>query len=179
MCMMPLQELKKTKDNGGKLWTEDMKLGSSSPLANTFKYHVPKEPENFKFILLFLGVWKVYFSWYNIELSLSDSSLPWFKISNNPIMNIYFYSKCRVWMEPILRKQKESEVAQSCPTLCHPVDCSPPGSSIHGVFQARILEWVSISLSRGSSQPRDWTQVFRLAGRRFNLWDTREARTYL
>ena len=47
------------------------------------------------------------------------------------------------------------EVAQSCPTLCDPIDCSPPGSSVHGIFQARVLEWVAISFSRGSSQPRD------------------------
>ena len=51
----------------------------------------------------------------------------------------------------------ESKVAQSCPTLCDPMDCSPPGSSVHGVFQARILEWVAISFSRGSSQPRSPT----------------------
>ena len=42
-------------------------------------------------------------------------------------------------------------VAQSCPTLCDPMDCSPPGSSVHGILQARILEWVAISFSRGSS----------------------------
>ena len=48
---------------------------------------------------------------------------------------------------------------ESCPTLCNPVDCSPPRSSVHGIFQARVLEWVSISFSRGSSQPRDRTQV--------------------
>ena len=71
-------------------------------------------------------------------------------------------------------KVKESEVAQSCPTLCDPVECSPPGSSVHGTLQARILEWVAISFSRGSSQPRDWTQVSRIAGRRFNLWATGE-----
>ena len=46
---------------------------------------------------------------------------------------------------------KESEVVQLCPTLCDPMDCSPPGSSVHGIFQARILEWVAISFSRGSS----------------------------
>ena len=57
-----------------------------------------------------------------------------------------------------------SEVAQSCPTLCDPMDHSLPGSSIHGIFQARVLEWVAISFSRGSSQPRDWTQVFRITG---------------
>ena len=45
-------------------------------------------------------------------------------------------------------------VAQSCPTLCNPVDCSPPGSSVYGIFQARILEWVATPSSRGSSQPR-------------------------
>ena len=49
----------------------------------------------------------------------------------------------------------ESEVSQSCPTLCNPVDCSPPGSSIHGILQTRILEWVALSFSRGFSQPRD------------------------
>ena len=49
----------------------------------------------------------------------------------------------------------------------HPMDCSPPGSSIHGIFQARVLEWVAISFSRGSSRHKDWTQVSHLAGRRF------------
>ena len=50
-------------------------------------------------------------------------------------------------------------VAQSCLTLCDPIDCSPPGSSVHGILQPRILEWVTISFSWGSSWPRDWTQV--------------------
>ena len=50
---------------------------------------------------------------------------------------------------------KDSEVAQSCPTLCDPMDCSLPGSSIYGIFQAIVLEWGAISFSRGSSQPRD------------------------
>ena len=44
---------------------------------------------------------------------------------------------------------------QSCPTLCDPMDCSPPGSSVRGILQARILEWVAMPSSRGSSQPRD------------------------
>ena len=68
-----------------------------------------------------------------------------------------------------------SEVAQSCPTLCDPMDCSPPGSLVHGIFQAWILEWVAISFSRGSSLPRDRTQVSRVVGRRFTIWATREA----
>ena len=62
-----------------------------------------------------------------------------------------------------------SEVTQLCPTLCDPADCSPPSSSFHGILQARILEWVAISFSRGSSLPRDGTQVSRIASRCFNL----------
>ena len=46
-------------------------------------------------------------------------------------------------------------VTKLCPTLCDPVDCSPPGFSIHGIFQARILEWIASSFTRGSSQPRN------------------------
>ena len=54
-------------------------------------------------------------------------------------------------------KESESEVSQSCLTLCDPMDCSPPEFSIHELFQARVLEWVAISFSRGSSWPRDQT----------------------
>ena len=64
-------------------------------------------------------------------------------------------------------------VSQSSPTLCDPRDCSPPGSSVHGILQARILEWVSFS--RGSSRPRDRTWVSCTAGRFFTIWATREA----
>ena len=64
--------------------------------------------------------------------------------------------------------------AQSCQTLCDPMDCSPPGSSVHVVLQERILEWVAMSSSRTSSPPRDWTQVSCLAGRFFIVWATRE-----
>ena len=67
--------------------------------------------------------------------------------------------------------------ALSCPTLYNPMDCSPPGSSVHGILQPRILEWVAISSSRGASRPRDQTQVSRIAGRFFIDWVTREALT--
>ena len=62
-----------------------------------------------------------------------------------------------------------SEIAQSCLTLCDPMDCSPPGSSIHGISKARVLEWVAISFSRGSSQPRDRTWMSHIAGRCFTV----------
>ena len=71
-------------------------------------------------------------------------------------------------------KGKESEVAQSCPTLCDPMDCSLPGSFVNGIFQARVPEWVAISFSRGSSRPRNWTWVSRIVDRCFTIWATRE-----
>ena len=67
-------------------------------------------------------------------------------------------------------KDGACSVAQSCPTPCDPMDCSPPGSSVYGIFQARILEWIAISSSTGSSQLRDRTGVscvFCLASRFF------------
>ena len=66
-----------------------------------------------------------------------------------------------------------SSVAQSCPTLCDPMDCSLPGSSVHGILQARVLEWVAISFSRGSSRSTDQTRVSRIADRRFTIWAIR------
>ena len=66
-------------------------------------------------------------------------------------------------------------IAQSCLTLYDPMDCSLPGSSVHGILQSRILEWVAMSSSRGSSQPRDQTQVSCIAGRFFTIWATRKS----
>ena len=58
--------------------------------------------------------------------------------------------------------------------LCDPMDCSLPGSSVHEIFQTIVLEWIAISFSWGSSQPREQTQVSHIAGRLFNLWATRD-----
>ena len=66
------------------------------------------------------------------------------------------------------------KVTQSCPTLCDPMDYT-----VHGILQARILEWVAIPFSRGSSQTRDWTQVSHIAGGLFISWATREAWSFL
>ena len=60
-------------------------------------------------------------------------------------------------------------------TFCNPMDCSPPGSSVREILQARLLEWVAIFFSRGSSRPRDWIWVFCIAGRFFTIWVTSEA----
>ena len=68
------------------------------------------------------------------------------------------FSMCRAWYWILCL------VAKSCLTLCDHMDCSPPGSSVHGIFQARILEWVATSFSRGSSWPRDQTRVSCIVG---------------
>ena len=65
--------------------------------------------------------------------------------------------------------EREREVSQSCPTLRVPMNCSLPSSSVHGIFQAIVLEWIAISFSKGSSQPRDRTQVSRIVDRRFTI----------
>ena len=80
-------------------------------------------------------------------------------------------------MEPATMKEIESasEVTQSCLILCDSTDYSPSSFSVHGILQARILEWVSISFSRGSSWPRDQIWVSCIAGRLFTIWATREA----
>ena len=68
-------------------------------------------------------------------------------------------------------------VAQLCPTLCSPMHCSPLCYSVHWILQARILEWIAIPFSRGSSPPRDRTQISRVTGRFLTIWAT--GKTYL
>ena len=116
----------------------------------------------------------------------------WIQVHEYALVTLYVAGTCRPpahvtlktalsrgHQKPINRwesmKSSESEVTQSCLTLCNPMDCSLPGSSVHGIFQARILEWVAISFSRGSSRPRDQARVSHIVGRRFTVWVTREA----
>ena len=95
----------------------------------------------------------------------------------------YVMTPIKPWTEPylqlvdsrILNYVLSCSVAKSCPALCHPMDCSLPGSPVHEILQARVLEWVAISFSTGSFQPRDQTQVSCTAGRSFTIWATREA----
>ena len=69
-------------------------------------------------------------------------------------------------------------VSQSCLILCNTMDCNQPGSSVHGILQTRVLEWVAISLSSGSSPIRNWTHISLIAGRFFTSRTTREALQY-
>ena len=86
------------------------------------------------------------------------------------------------WLGPLLtwlqsESESESESLSIMSDSLQPImDCSPPGSSVRGILQARILEWVAISSSRGSSQPRDWTQVPHIAGEFFIIWGSRDYR---
>ena len=68
------------------------------------------------------------------------------------------------------RNPVKVKVVQSCPTLYDPMDCSPPGSSVYGILQGRILEWVTISFSRGCSRQRDQTQLSCITGDFFTVW---------
>ena len=68
----------------------------------------------------------------------------------------------------------QGKVTQSCPTLCDPMGCSLPGSSVHAIFQAIVLEWIVISFSKGSSRPRDRTRVSHIVDRHLTVWATRE-----
>ena len=72
-----------------------------------------------------------------------------------------------------------AQLLRSCLTLCDPMGCNQPGFSVHGILQARILEWVSMPSSRGSSQPRGRFQVSCIADRLFTTWATREAHVYI
>ena len=103
-----------------------------------------------------------------------------FPSTNNICFLHLFFSTChtKFTFEITDHSQNEvkcREVAQSWLTLCDSMYCSLPGSSIHGIFQARILEWVSISFSRESSRPRDWTWVSHIEGRLFAVQATKES----
>ena len=94
-----------------------------------------------------------------------------------PTSQGYFEKQIKLWILKVLKWLGERGtfsvvcvcvcvlVTQSCLTLCDPMDCNPPGSSVCGILQARILEWAASPFSRRSSQPRDWTQVSYIVGR--------------
>ena len=98
-----------------------------------------------------------------VWILLGDTSL-WSFVISAYLVNTTLISLCSR-----LLFQSESEATQSCPTLCDPMDCSLPRSSVHGILQAIVLEWIAIPFSRGSSQPRDRTWVFRIVDRHFTI----------
>ena len=105
------------------------------------------------------------------------SSLSWMVCPQVTSLITVYISEAlsRVWGETSRYWCGDGLVAKLCSTLNDPMDCSLPGSSVHGILQVRILEWVAIPFSRGSSWPRNQTQVSCIAGRFFTNWATREA----
>ena len=99
--------------------------------------------------------------------------------SDNILRSPIPFSHLPLWKHPAVSTAVLCLVAQSCPALCNPADCSPLGSTVHGILQARILEWVAMPSSRGSSQPRDPTQASHVAGRFFTSWATRDVQKIL
>ena len=139
----------------------------SYPLYQTGKSSISFFSRNFQFISHRLL--PDYIFLYTFILTIRSASLIYFlwfqpgfwresNVSNTPLLYVHM---C-VW------------VTQSSPTLCNPMHYSSPGSSAHGILQARILEWVAVPFSRGSSQPRDRTQVSHIAARFFTVWATRQ-----
>ena len=124
-------------------------------------------------ILYLCATWQATISWlWGITLQWQQECRCLFQVLFPLPLDMYHKWGCWItWWSEV----KWSEVTQSCPTLWDPMDCSPPGSSVHGIFQARILEWVAISFSRRSSWPRDRTWFSHIVGRRFTIRATREA----
>ena len=104
------------------------------------------------------------FDIYSTQVGNSLHFWPFGQLSLRP----WNFLMCQI--ESNTQSESESLVAQSCPTLWDPMDYSLPGSSVHGIFPARVLEWVVISFSRGSSWPSNLTQVSHIVGRRFTVW---------
>ena len=101
--------------------------------------------------------WDLCCAWQDFSEQIMNSFF--YKIHYDSFYYNFHFTDSPSKIEGSFKKGKWSEVAQSCLTLCDPMDCSLPGSSVHGIFQARILEWVVISCSRGSSWPRNQTCI--------------------
>ena len=121
-------------------------------------------------------LWKlaqIHVHWVSDAIQLSHPLSSHYLILCHPIL-LHALLDCKEILVKLIKIESESDITQSCPTLCDPMECSLPCSSIHGIFQARVLEWIAISFSRGSSGPRDWTWVSHITGRHFTIWATRE-----
>ena len=113
---------------------------------------------------------------YSCSGNPMDRGAWWATVHEVPKNQTWLNKQRFKWMNCVVNVNKVKVKSLSRVWLCcDPMDYSLPSSSVHGIFQAIVMEWVAISFSRGSSQPRDWTRVSRIAGRRFTLWDTREA----
>ena len=107
-----------------------------------------------------------------------DKIYRWLKTQSPPSQIFIHFSILFTYFKTLNYHYHEKRwvlITQLCPALCDPMDWGSPGSSVHGILQARILEWVAISFSKRSSQPRDQTEISSIEGRLFTIWATREA----
>ena len=116
---------------------------------------------------------------HSVVSVVSDSLQPHRLVACQVPLSMEF-SRQEYWFQIItLYTSNVCSVAKSCPSLCDTMDCSPPGSSVHVILQARILEWVVVSFSRWCSWPRDQTHVSCIGRRILYHWATREALVHL
>ena len=148
----------------------------------------------FSRVQLFVTPWTVALSVCSVHGILQARILEWVAISSlielisliSPALAGRFFTMSTTWeaqrivLEHFLCHDCEGE-STSCSVVSYflrPHSCSPLGFSVHGILQARMLEWVAIPFSRGSSQPKDWTQVSHTAGGFFTIWVTGEAHVF-
>ena len=153
------------------LWN---KSGFSCPTAGVFQYCTGFEFHISSIISIGFREKGDFFSvnYFELEIFLKLWILNKKVFANRKLLKYLLPQLAGIFKQ--FRYEWVSEVAQSCPTLCNLMGCSLPRSSVHGIFQAGVLEWVAISFSRGSSRPRTRTWVSLIVGRRFTVWATRE-----
>ena len=130
-----------------------------------------------------MGGWHYWLNGREFEQTLGDSEgqgslaccSSWCRKESDTAKQLNTSKASRLWKQPLLCGHKTTKSLQLCPTLFDPMDCSPPGSSVHGILQAGILERVAMPFSRGYSRPRDQTWVSHTAGRFLTIWATMEA----
>jgi len=122
--------------------------------------------------------WKRTWCWERLRAGGDDWGLSGMPLASDSSQHTRIMLRGRHSHEHTQSVKGKVSVAQSCSTFCGPVDSSPPDFCVRGILQARILEWVAISFSRGSSQPRDRICVSCVAGRFFTIWATRKPWTY-
>ena len=130
-----------------------------------------------KCLAMLHGLWNLHSQTRNLTQSPKHWTAREFPILSLVFTSSNFHEPSRhitCWLQSLCNRSEVKSLSR-IQLFANPPDCSPPGFSVFGILQARILEWVAISFSRGSSRPRDRTHVSHIAGRRFNLWATREA----
>ena len=134
----------------------------------------PTSTRIFRFCFFFAWLWSNIF--YLCCPNFKYTRIKFILLFHNILLLSFHHWDLVWWQVEVFRfSSLKVLVAQVCPTLCDPMDCSPPGSSVYGILQARRLESVVMCFSRGSSHTRDQTCISCITGRFFTVWATREA----